>query len=116
LPQWFFFGDSYKVVVSWYNGGMMVLERKLILGLGFWLIILPLLGLPGSWKSGLTILTGIFIVYRVFKGGAKWLPPKTDKTAEKNSGAMFVENGDSSFVQGKLDAVKPDANATFQKN
>lgn len=37
-------------------------EYTLYIWIGIWLLILPFLGLPGSWKQALNVLTGLFII------------------------------------------------------
>lgn len=37
-------------------------DYTLYLWIGVWLFVLPFLGIPGSWKETLLILTAIFIV------------------------------------------------------
>ncbi len=42
---------------------MKLLQEKVVIGCGVWLIILPFTGFPRSWKTVLTILTGVVIAY-----------------------------------------------------
>ncbi len=42
---------------------MRYLHEKLIIGGGIWLVVLPYTGLPSSWKTVLTILTGLMFLY-----------------------------------------------------
>ena len=42
---------------------MKLLETKIIIGLGVWLMVLPFTGFPNNWKSWLTVLTGVVVVY-----------------------------------------------------
>ena len=42
---------------------MNIKKEKLVLGLGVWLIVLPFLGFPETWKMVLTVVTGVIITY-----------------------------------------------------
>ena len=42
---------------------MRALEEKILTGCGIWLAVLPFTGFPQTWKDGLTILTGVIIIY-----------------------------------------------------
>lgn len=46
-----------------YNYFMKMTKEKIIISLGVWLIILPFLGFPDSWKTGLIIATGVVVTY-----------------------------------------------------
>ena len=47
----------------YYTVGMR--DIKLLSWLGVWLLILPFLGIPGSWKERLVTLTGLCILLAV---------------------------------------------------
>ena len=42
---------------------MKLIQEKIIIGAGVWLIILPFTGFPRSWKTALTIISGVVLVY-----------------------------------------------------
>jgi len=42
---------------------MKVIQEKVVIGCGVWLIVLPFTGFPSSWKTVLTMLTGLVIAY-----------------------------------------------------
>lgn len=42
---------------------MKFAQEKIVIGCGVWLILLPFTGFPLGWKRGLTVATGIIIVY-----------------------------------------------------
>lgn len=37
-------------------------EYKSVMWLGAWLVLIPLLGVPGSWEDTLVILTGLCLI------------------------------------------------------
>ena len=42
---------------------MKLIHEKIIIGCGIALIILPFTGFPSSWKTVLTMLIGIIVIY-----------------------------------------------------
>ncbi len=42
---------------------MNTTKEKIVICLGVWIIVLPFLGFPESWKSVLFVLTGIVLAY-----------------------------------------------------
>jgi hypothetical protein len=42
---------------------MKFIHEKSIIGGGIWLVVLPYTGLPSSWKTVLTIVTGLVFLY-----------------------------------------------------
>ncbi len=42
---------------------MKYVKEKSVIISGVWLIVMPYMGVPRSWKSFLTVLTGIVLVY-----------------------------------------------------
>jgi len=71
----------------------MIRLRYVVL-LGVWLAILPLLGIPGSWKSVLTFVTGVFLVIMPLAGIWRRPPRASGSSAVKTD--TFVENGAAS--------------------
>jgi len=58
-------------------------KARILLALGTWLVILPYLGFPYSWKDILTILTGlglVYLSYMLYRDYKK----KEDKNKEKS--------------------------------
>lgn len=39
------------------------MEQKLLVIAGAWLFILPFTGFPHSWKTVLTVITGLIVIY-----------------------------------------------------
>lgn len=64
-------------------------KEKTLLIIGFWVIILPFLGFPSSWRAILFVITGIALVYLayLFYAEAKDRLPK-----EENEAKVFVDN------------------------
>lgn len=42
---------------------MKLTQEKIIIGLGIWLLVLPFTGFPSSWKTLLTVATGVVVIY-----------------------------------------------------
>ncbi len=42
---------------------MKLVQEKMVIGLGIWLIVLPFTGFPSSWKTFLIVLTGLVLAY-----------------------------------------------------
>ncbi len=49
--------------MPFFTNGMKYTQEKTIIGGGIWLIVLPYTGFPSSWKTVLTLLTGILFTY-----------------------------------------------------
>ena len=41
-------------------------SHRTLLGIGLWIIILPSLGFPQSWKNFFFVMTGLFIVWDAY--------------------------------------------------
>ncbi len=54
-------------------------EYTLYMWLGVWLFLLPFLGIPGSWKDGLLMLTAFFIMLHSFFGYRRCRRTKDEK-------------------------------------
>ena len=63
-------------------------ERTLFL-IGLWVVILPFLGFPNSWREVFFVITGLAIIYLayLFNLEAKARLPKSD-----NNSQTFVDN------------------------
>ena len=83
-------------------------KRKFFIILGIWLVLMPLLGIPGSWKVRMTIITGALIFYLSLTGGTRKVLSK--RTAGENGGGTFVENGNNDFSAGSLKESNSDNN------
>lgn len=46
-----------------YTGSMKFMKEKTIIGLGVLLILMPLTGFPRSWKTAITVIIGMGVVY-----------------------------------------------------
>ena len=42
---------------------MKMIQEKTVIGLGVWLMVLPFTGFPSSWKTVLTVATGLVALY-----------------------------------------------------
>lgn len=63
-------------------------ERSLFL-IGLWVIVLPFLGFPNSWKITLSFLTGILIIYIAY---LFYLETKERLSKINNEEKSFVDN------------------------
>ncbi|MFA6397343.1 MAG: hypothetical protein WDK96_00660 [Candidatus Paceibacterota bacterium] len=57
-------------------------KQKIILILGFWILILPFLGLTTSWKKFFLMITGIslmYLAYLIHKEKLTLMPKKEEK-------------------------------------
>jgi hypothetical protein len=63
-------------------------ERTLLL-IGLWVVILPFLGFPNSWREVFFVITGLAVIYLayLFNLEAKARLPKSD-----NNSQTFVDN------------------------
>lgn len=66
-------------------------KARILLVLGVWIMILPYLGFPYSWKDILTALSGIGLVYVSF---ALYKESKTRETKKEKPLDNFRENRD----------------------
>ncbi|MDO8620504.1 MAG: hypothetical protein Q7R64_04130 [bacterium] len=58
-------------------------DYALYLWIGGWLLILPFLGFPGSWKDSLLVLTAVFIIVHSLVGYRRYrLPRAGEPTTE----------------------------------
>lgn len=62
------------------------MKSKNILLMGIWLIIIPFLGVPSSWKSFLLFATGFILILTYVKNRHK------DSHSLKTTPETFVEN------------------------
>jgi len=63
-------------------------KEMTIIALGIWVIIIPYLGVPGPWRNGVLIITGVGIVLAGFSLRARAFSRGTKSTAQH----PFVEN------------------------
>jgi len=56
-------------------------EYTLYIWIGVWLLILPFLGIPGSWKKTLIILTALFLIAHSYVLRRRTHPAKDPETA-----------------------------------
>ena len=63
-------------------------EKRLFI-IGLWVIILPFLGFPGSWKTVLFFLTGIALIYL---GYLFYMEAKARLAKIENQTKTFVDN------------------------
>lgn len=47
------------------------MKNNFYISFGVWLVILPFLGIPGLWKSALTVLSGLFLI--IISLGSIWI-------------------------------------------
>ena len=67
-------------------------KARLLLVLGIWVMILPYLGFPYSWKDSLTTITGlglIYVSYLLYKESKKMQESKEEKTFDNFSENEF---------------------------
>ena len=60
-----------------------------ILALGIWLIILSFLGVPSSWRTGLCVATGLFLITLYFKAVGR---ESLRKFLRERSADTFTQN------------------------
>jgi len=63
-------------------------ERSLFT-IGLWIILLPFLGFPGTWKIVLSILTGVVIIYMAY---LYYLEVKERLSKIDDGAKSFVDN------------------------
>ncbi len=63
-------------------------REMVVIALGIWVIILPHLGVPGSWHTVITTLTGLAVVAMGLYLRASML----SRSARRSSHHPFVEN------------------------
>lgn len=72
------------------------MSKRQILGIiGVWVIILPFLGLPSSWKSILLVLTGIGIcslAYSTRRSSSQFESDNNSTNAAKSGSNAFMES------------------------
>jgi CDP-diglyceride synthetase len=59
---------------------MKLLQEKIVIGAGVFLIILPFTGFPSSWKTIFTVFIGVVLAYigaLIFKRTTKQKSPET---------------------------------------
>lgn len=64
-------------------------KEKTIFIIGLWLIVLPFLGFPGSWKTVILVLTGIALVYL---GYLFYMEAKERLAKIENQTESFIDN------------------------
>jgi uncharacterized membrane protein len=67
---------------------MRYIEQKIVIGLGVFLLIMPLIGIPRSWKNFLVGLCGLALVYI---GALLWKQVRTaslQNTSEMKTGTF----------------------------
>ncbi|MBI2004539.1 hypothetical protein HYS79_00015 [Patescibacteria group bacterium] len=64
-------------------------KEMAVIALGVWLVVVPYLGVPGSWRTVLLLLTGVaLVVLGLFlRADSLWV------RGRKNEHHSFVENG-----------------------
>ncbi len=63
-------------------------EKSLII-IGFWILILPFLGFPNSWRNFLYVITGLVVMYL---GYLFYIEVKASIPKEENEFKPFVDN------------------------
>lgn len=71
-------------------------KEKTLFIIGLWVIILPFLGFPGSWKKVLSVLTGLALIYL---GYLFYMEVKARLARNENQTKSFVDNiGENSQI------------------
>lgn len=63
-------------------------QEKIVIGLGIWLMVLPFTGFPRSWKTVLTIATGVVVIYL---GALLWRSARLKKQSGETRTGTFTE-------------------------
>lgn len=72
--------ETYERV--WYND-MHMKKRTLIIILGVWIAIIPILGLPNVWKNRMVSVSALVLVYLAYS--RKVAPAPMTSSTNKNS-------------------------------
>jgi hypothetical protein len=64
-------------------------KEKTLFIIGLWVIVLPFLGFPGSWKMVMLILTGISLIYL---GYLFYMENKDRLSKIENQAKSFIDN------------------------
>jgi hypothetical protein len=67
-------------------------KEMTVITLGIWIIVVPYLGVPGSWRTTLIVLTGVGLIVLGFFLRAEAL----SRGPRRGSSHSFVENSPSS--------------------
>jgi heme O synthase-like polyprenyltransferase len=67
-------------------------ERTLLI-LGIWVMILPFLGFPNTWKQIMSTITGIALIYLAYL----YYHQAKSRTKKQNTMKSFVDNVDSAI-------------------
>lgn len=76
---------------------MRVTQEKILIGLGIWLFILPFTGFPQSWKTWLTAITGLVVVYLAALL-LKRMHDREGARARETRTETFTETSDNAFT------------------
>lgn len=64
-------------------------KEKTLFIIGLWIIVLPFLGFPGSWKTVMLILTGLALIYL---GYLFYMEAKERLAKIENQTESFIDN------------------------
>jgi hypothetical protein len=64
-------------------------KEKTLFIIGLWVIVLPFLGFPGSWKTILFVLTGLALVYLSY---LFYMEVKARLAKSDNQTKSFIDN------------------------
>ena len=64
-------------------------KEKTIFIIGLWIIVLPFLGFPGSWKTVMLVLTGVALIYL---GYLFYMEAKERLAKIENQAESFIDN------------------------
>ena len=85
-------------------------KNNFYISFGAWLVVLPFLGIPGTWKNTLVFLSGLFLVL-VSLGPTIMkrlqIKPKTKKKANKISGSVPSQETDLKFSETNIQTSSP---------
>lgn len=63
-------------------------KEMTIIALGVWVVIVPYLGFPGPWRTGILVMTGLCVVVVGFLLRAQTI----SKGTHRDNNHLFVEN------------------------
>lgn len=64
-------------------------KEKTIFLVALWIIVLPFLGFPGSWKTVISVLTGVALIYL---GYLFYMEAKERLAKIENQAESFIDN------------------------
>lgn len=64
-------------------------KEKTLFIIGLWIIVLPFLGFPGTWKTVILILTGLSLIYL---GYLFYVEAKHYLSKNENQAKSFIDN------------------------